>query len=33
MDFTSTRSIFFCRHWRIIRRNSGRFLADVPVIP
>ena len=25
--------IFFCLHWRIIRRNSVRFFVDVPVIP
>ena len=26
-------SIFFCLHSRIIFRNSGRFRADVPVMP
>ena len=31
--FCKNQVVFFCRHFRIILRNSGRFLAEVPVIP
>ena len=33
MDLTSTRSIFPCLHWRIIRRKAGRLEAEVPEMP